>query len=234
MVAPYYRPHVGGVEAYSEELAAELDDAGADVRILTTMLPAGAPVTERAGGVAVRRLPAVDAIPNFPVPAVWRRETLRGVRSAAATRPDAVISHTRFFTTSVVAGVIAKTQRARWLHIEHGSTFVQLDSPVASLVARTYDLSIGRAVLRGADEVVGVSDAAGEFVGELAGRHATVMRRGVRLARIDAIAPHPEIVERAGDLPVVVYVGRTAAWAEPHRPGRRLRLADRRGQRDPA
>lgn len=211
VLAPFYRPHVGGVEAFVADLAAALDDEAPGAVVTTVLvprLPPGAPAREREPHARVVRLPAVQLVANYPVPALWRRSAWRALRAATSPRPAVVVSHTRFFLTSALAGVVARVTGARWLHVEHGSDFVQADTPVVARTAQLVDLTLGRWVLRAADGRLAVSEAARAFVRALAGRDAIVLRRGVRPARLDAIAPSAELRERAGGRPVIAYVGR--------------------------
>ncbi len=209
--SPYYRPHVGGLETYVEELDHALWAAG-DVEAITVFtpdLPAGAPLDEREPeGTRVIRYPALELIPNFPVPKVWTRHWWRALRAAASVQPDAVVGHTRFFVPSAVALLHARCLRVRYVHVEHGSDFVQMDRRWAGAVARIYDETLGRLVLRLADVRIAVSAAAAGFVRDLAGVEAEVVHRGLPLDRLDAASPAAEAAELAAGRPLLVYVGR--------------------------
>lgn len=209
--SPYYAPHVGGVESYVAELHAELltQDAALRITVLAPDLPGGSPAVERlAEGCTLLRYPAVEAIPNFPLPAFHRRDLWRALRAARADAPDVVISHTRFFVSSLVATVWARRRRVPTLHVEHGSEHVQLDSRLHSRIAWAYDRTIGRWVLRRATAIVAVSAAAAEFVRSLSDRSAEVVHRGLSAAVHDGIAPDPDIVVWAAGRPMITYVGR--------------------------
>jgi glycosyltransferase involved in cell wall biosynthesis len=208
--SPFYRPHVGGVETYVEELDQALWAAGAvdGITVLAPDLPAGAPdVEHEPDGTRIVRYPAVEAIPNFPLPCVWRRGWWRALRLAAEPGPDLVVAHTRFFPSTAVALAHARRLRVPYVHVEHGSDYVQMDG-FAEKVARLYDATIGRAVLRAADARIAISAAAAEFVRRLAGVDATVVYRGVPLDRLGAARPAPGAGELAGGRRLIVYVGR--------------------------
>jgi glycosyltransferase involved in cell wall biosynthesis len=209
--APYYRPHVGGVEAYVEELHEALWATG-EVEAITVLapdLPAGAPPRERqADGTLILRYPALEIVPNFPLPKLWTRGWRRARREALATRPDVVVGHTRFFVSAALAHVHARRARARHLHVEHGSDYVQMERRWPSRAARGYDDTLGRLVLRRADARIAVSAAAAGFVRRLAGVEATVVHRGLPSERLAAVRPTAE-AERLGDgRPVIAFVGR--------------------------
>ena len=210
--SPYFPPHVGGLEGYVRDLNAELIRLGL-VRAITVLTPQipheGEPLERLAPNYLVVRHPAYEAIPNFPCPAPFRRGSLQAARAALDPRAyDLVVSHTRFFLSSVAALAFSRAARLPLLHVEHGSDFVHLHSRTHSAVARGYDHTLGRLVLRRADGVVAISRAAAGFVRELAGREAHVVYRGVDHARYEAVQPSPELLARAGGRPVVSFVGR--------------------------
>jgi glycosyltransferase involved in cell wall biosynthesis len=155
------------------------------------------------------RHPAFEVIPNFPCAAPWRRGFLRALRSALKrSEHDVVVCHTRFFLSSLAALAYSRATGLPLIHVEHGSDNVHLGSRAYSTVARLYDLTLGRLVLRHAQVVVGISKAAAGFVRELAGREATVIYRGVDHARYDAARPCPELVTWSSGRPVATFVGR--------------------------
>ena len=211
VMAPYYPPHVGGVERYAWELNEQLaaHPEVERVTVLAPRLPSSSP--EREGGAhAVIRFPAREAVPNYPIPAVWRRR-LWSILRGQARRHDVVVCHTRFFMPSLFALAMARLARKPLVHIEHGSDFVQLGGTPTGLVAAGYDRTLGRLVLRGATAVAAVSSAAAGFVERLAGREAVVVRRGVDPGEIDAIQPSAELRELAGGRLCVTFVGRLLA-----------------------
>jgi glycosyltransferase involved in cell wall biosynthesis len=212
IVSPYFPPHVGGLEGY----VSDLNDAllrYADVEritVLTPMLPpndGGTEVERRGPGYVVLRYPAFELIPNFPVPKLWRREFRHALRSADPAAHHALMSHTRFFVTSALALLWARAARRPLLHVEHGSDYVQLTQGWMRAAARIYDYSLGRLVLRRADAIVAISDAAAAFVHRLAGRDAEVVHRGMWPGQLDVPADG-EVLEQAAGRRVVTFAGR--------------------------
>lgn len=210
--ASYFPPHVGGLEAYVRDLNVELLELGLveEITVLAPRLPADAQERERPGErYAVFRYPAVDVIPNFPCPSAWRPGLWQTARAATAgRRHDLVVSHTRFFLSSAAALAYSRAARLPLLHVEHGSDFVHLSSRAATAVARGYDQTLGRAVLRRAESVVAISAAAADFVERLSGRSATVVHRGLDMERYDRVEPSAELRELSGGRPVISFVGR--------------------------
>ncbi|MFI5003734.1 MAG: glycosyltransferase family 4 protein [Solirubrobacterales bacterium] len=210
--SPYFPPHVGGLEGYVRDLNAELMhlELVEGITVLTPRIPPqGLPFEQLAPGYRVVRYPAFDLIPNFPCPAPWRRGFVRALRAALNRREhDVVVCHTRFFLSSLAALAYSRATGLPLIHVEHGSDYVHLGSRAYSTAARLYDLTLGRLVLRHAQAVVAISQAAARFVQELAGREATVIYRGVDHARYDAVQPCSELTAWSAGRPVATFVGR--------------------------
>lgn len=210
--APYFPPHVGGVEAYVRDLNAELLDQGLvdAITVLAPRIPPESPACELPGpGYLVLRYPAFEAIPNFPAPAPWRRGFASTMRAALRSDDyDVVVCHTRFFLSTLFALGFSRRTRLPLIHVEHGSDHVHLGRRAHETTARVYDLTLGRLALSGASVVVAVSQAAARFVESQTGRSAQVLHRGVDHARYDVVAPCAELLEWAAGGPLVTFVGR--------------------------
>jgi glycosyltransferase involved in cell wall biosynthesis len=208
--SPYFRPHIGGVETYVSDLNKALarDGEVERVTVFAPRVPADALAREQEpGGNIVLRYPAFDLIPNFPVPKLWNPEFWRLLRDAKPADNQVLVSHTRFFLSSVLALACARLVRRPLLHVEHGSDYVQLSHGPLKAAARAYDRLIGRLLLRRADALVAVSHGAATFVLQLAGRDAVVIHRGVWPAQLQT-PPDEHVLERAAGRCVVAYAGR--------------------------
>lgn len=210
--SPFFPPHVGGLEGYVRDLNDELIhlELVESITVLAPRLPpAGLAFEQRAPGYRVVRHPAFELIPNFPCPSLWRPAFWKA--ASAALRPgdhDVVVSHTRFFLSSVAALAYARLTGIPLIHVEHGSDFVHLGSAVHRRAALAYDLTLGRLVLRGAHAVVAISQAAATFVQRLAGREAQVIYRGIDHERYERVQSSVELLALAGGRPVVTFIGR--------------------------
>jgi colanic acid/amylovoran biosynthesis glycosyltransferase len=198
----YYPPHVGGVEAYACAFHEHLLSRNPSdrVTVLTSDLASHAGRSLQFDGrKLVLRYRAIEPITSFALP----RQSLRAIlRRSMIDPPDVVLSHTRFYPASWCAGRIARRFGARWIHIEHGSGPVQSGGGGARRVSNLYDQTLGKQVLRQADQVIAVSMAAQAFVSSLAGRDAVVMRRGI------TPPADPWTPPQDGSRPTVLYVGR--------------------------
>ncbi|MCJ2541062.1 MAG: glycosyltransferase, partial [Candidatus Thermoplasmatota archaeon] len=59
MVAPYYAPHIGGVESHVHDMAKYMVDQGDHVTVLTSRYDKHLPRLERREGIIVRRIPTM-------------------------------------------------------------------------------------------------------------------------------------------------------------------------------
>jgi glycosyltransferase involved in cell wall biosynthesis len=208
VLAPYYPPHLGGVERFAWELNAHLTTRPevAQVTVLTPQIPGSG--SEREGDThAVVRFPAMEVVSNYPLPAFWSPRLWRLVRTEIR-RHDVFVCHTRFFLTSLLALALAGLKRRPLIHVEHGADFVQLPGSLTGAAASAYDRTVGRLVLRRASAVLAVSDAAAAFVRLLSGREAEVIRRGVEPDEVDAVQPSAELRGVLDGRPAVTFVGR--------------------------
>lgn len=170
-----YPPRVGGVEAHVHSLATALLAAGHDVLVVTLGEPFGGRTEDGIRVLRLRERLRVGDVLGFPPVGSTRRIT----RLLRDERIDVVSVHTRFFPMSRVGVAAAMRAGVPVIHTEHGSGHVVSQSAVISLASRFVDLTVGRWVLRRADEVVGVSENVVAFVKRLSGRDARVFYNAI-------------------------------------------------------
>jgi len=91
VVAPYYPPHVGGLERYVHEVTRRISDAGAWRVVVLTTGGSNVCTIEKEDGVTVRRVPIDFTLSRTP----WSFRWIGMVRSALREiRPDLVHIHT--------------------------------------------------------------------------------------------------------------------------------------------
>lgn len=191
-----YPPHVGGLEFHVQHLASELSARGHHVTVVSLD---DVPGKRRDGDVSVkvhRGFFDIGDVISFPAP----REPYRLKKMLVRHQVDVVSTHTRFFPMSAIGLRAAHSAGVPVLHTEHGSGFVVSDSRTIAWGSRAVDLTAGRHVLRGADKVLAISDAAAKFVYRLARVEADVFPNAV----MPAMFRSPEI-DRPEHL---VFVGR--------------------------
>ena len=213
LFSPYYPPHIGGLESHADEFNKHLSQRGASIIVFTPRLPESAPEREILhDNVQIIRFPAFELIRNYPVPKLWSPKFWHLWRELFHLNADIVISRTRFFLTSLMALVYAKARKKKWVHIEHGSDFVQLSSAFKTFFAKLYDHSFGRLIFRCSDKNVSISKAVRRFVGRFDKRTSPVIYRGLETRTIDAIAPDTDIRARYPGKVILTFVGRLYKW----------------------
>src|SRR5580704_16312467 len=97
IVTPFYPPHVGGVERYTQGFANAASQLGVTVNVVTTDSVRRPSETTDGGPIRILRLPAR----NLPVMGSHYPIALTGWKIAARfLECDVVMAHTRFFMTT--------------------------------------------------------------------------------------------------------------------------------------
>jgi glycosyltransferase involved in cell wall biosynthesis len=206
---PYYPPHIGGLESHADEFNKHMTKSGTTITVFTPRLPKEAPSREtKHGQVTIIRFPAFEIIANYPLPKFWHPVFWKQFSALFRQEYDIVISRTRFFFTSLLALLYAKLKRKPWIHIEHGSDYVQLNNTIFKTKARLYDITFGRLVLMLANDVIANSKASADFVRRLAPKaKPTVIYRGVSQEQIESTPPATTLRQQYPGT-IITYVGR--------------------------
>ena len=167
--SPYYPPHIGGLESHADEFNKYLSQRGVDITVFTPRLPKDAPESEtRYENVKIIRFPAFEIISNYPLPKFWSFKFWKLFLGLFKEKYDIAISRTRFFNTSLLALIYAKIKRVKWIHIEHGSDFVKSGGKFSTAIARIYDYTFGKLILKLSDKNIANSKSSAEFCQKLA------------------------------------------------------------------
>jgi glycosyltransferase involved in cell wall biosynthesis len=148
---------------------------------------------ETIDGIKVLRFPAVEPLPGrMAVPFALNALEKIG-------RPDVIVTHTRFYPLSLAGGVIAKSKKIPWLHIEHGTAQVQYSNPLVNIGAKTFDATAGRWIMRNSI-IAGVSKASCAFAKKLGAKSCLVLYNGVDTKFFSGSKSHKGVQ--------IAYVGR--------------------------
>lgn len=178
-----FPPRLGGVENHVAELSKNLVSLGHQVLVVTLEATSRDEKWSGVRVIALREHVRISGILGFPGWGTRRRLTAL-LRSENV---DVVSTHTRFFPMSWVGLRAAKCAQIPVVHTEHGSGHVVSASPLISAASRIVDYTVGRAVMRQADEVLGVSEAVTAFVKNLSGRSSRVFYNAI--PDLPAVAP---------------------------------------------
>jgi glycosyltransferase involved in cell wall biosynthesis len=210
---PYYPPHIGGLESHADEFNKHLSKKNFQITIFTPHIPQNSPEKEILHNkVEVVRFPAFEIIPNYPLPKFWNLKFWKLFSNLFKNSFDLVISRTRFFNTSLIALIYSKTKGVKWIHIEHGSDFVQLSSKLNSLIAKFYDHTFGRIVFKYSDLNISISKAVQNFVYKFDKRISPVIYRGLEIEKIEKIKPDLKLKNKYKDKIIISFVGRLYKW----------------------
>lgn len=206
VLAPYYPPHIGGLESHAHEFNIQASHRGYEVMVWTSRLPKNALEIQEIDSIKIVRYPTIELLGGFPIPALWSPSFWKQYREISNQNYTLIVSRTRFFVSSFLALLYAKKRNIPLLHIEHGSDYVHLAHRLATSLAYLYDQIIGRVVLQASDMVVANSHASAQFVTRLTGNavHPAVIYRGVNEQIIKSAVVH----QHASDTVVICYTGR--------------------------
>lgn len=210
---PYYPPHTGGLETHSDEFNKHLAYNGTDVVVFTPNIPVSEKFEEyKYNRVKIIRFPAFEIIPNYPVPKFWNLRFWKSYIALFHSDFDVVISRTRFFFSSLLALIYAKCTKTYWIHIEHGSDFVKLSSPLKSAIAKAYDHTFGRIIFHFSNINISISRAVQCFVAKFDKRLSPIIYRGVDFDSFDTIRPDDAIKQKYGGKIIIATAARLYKW----------------------
>lgn len=168
----YFLPHKGGVENYVYQTARRLVKKGHKVWVITSRL-SGMKQKETIDGIKVRRMPAVDVLPDRLPVQIPRMNAI----AEEIGKIDVIITHTRFYPLSLAGGTYAHLKGIPWLHVEHG-TAQPYKNLIFELGSRVVDATAGKWILRHA-KVAGVSNASCNFAKKLGAGKCEILYNGV-------------------------------------------------------
>ncbi len=174
---PYFPPHKWGLETHAQErwFWREKKWYGDVINVVFDLwyFPSPPKKGERGGSDNLILIPAVEIIPTFPIPKFRKKEfrkilsELKNVISSDITCEKSkwiVVTRTRFFTSSFLWWIFAKRNKAKRVHIEHGSDYVKLSSKFKNKVAYLYDKTLSKRIFKKANILVWVSNACKDFI----------------------------------------------------------------------
>ena len=208
--SPYYPPHIGGLESHADEFNKYLSQNGADITVFTPRLPKQAVEDEiRYNKVRVIRFPAFEIISNYPLPKFWNLRFWQLFFDLFKEKFDITISRTRFFNTSLLALFYAKIKKDKWIHIEHGSDFVKSGGKFSVLIAKFYDYTFGKLILKSATRVIANSKASAKFCKKIAPKiNCEIIYRGVETEKIESANHDFELKNKHKDEVIIAFIGR--------------------------
>lgn len=182
IVSALFLPHMGGVENFTANLAAELAREGNRVIVVTSRATPEAPAKERrADGVEVWRLPAhmlLDGrLPLTRKNAEWRRM----LAELAGEGIDRMLVNTRFYQLSLAAAQFAAEQGIPCVVLDHGSSYLGFGDARVDWAVRAYERMMTERIKLTRAAYCGISERSVEWL-----RHWGIEAKGVIHNAIDA------------------------------------------------
>lgn len=214
-----FLPHVGGLETHVDEFAKYLSkDRKYDITIFAPKIVGGKTIEKIHTNVKVIRYPAFDLVPNFPFPKFWLPKFWKLLIGAYKRDYDLVMTRTRFFSNSFLGLIFAKFRisRIKLIHVEHGSSFVHLESKLKTNFAYVFDMIFGKMIFVFADRTIVISDAVNKFVRHNFVKSSKVdlplIRRGVDFEIYDGIGIDRKLKSQFKGKVIMSFVGRLFKW----------------------
>ncbi len=210
---PYYPPHTGGLESHAEEFNKHLANEDFVITVFSPQLPKNTPEKQIDNKyLTIIRYPAWEIVPNYPLPKFWSLKFWKLFCALYKQNFDITISRTRFFFSSFMALIFAKTKRIKFIHIEHGSDFVQLSSKFKNFLAKLYDYGFGQLIFKFSDINISISKAVQEFIYKFDKQPSPIIYRGLNIKEIDNINTDTTIQQKYPDKIIIAFVGRLYKW----------------------
>lgn len=178
-----YLPSMGGVERFTDSLAAELAAEGHSVIVVTNNTHGLSDSEVLDNGVEVIRLPCKNLINGrYPVPI--KNPRYRGLMADLESRQvDGVLVNTRFYLHSLIGVRFAESKGLRAVVLDHGSAYLTLGSRPLDWAIGRYEDGITAWLKRRDVDFYGISKKSVEWL-----RHFGIRAKGVISNAIDAEA----------------------------------------------
>lgn len=187
-----FLPSMGGVERFTDSLAAELVAEGHSVVIVTNNTH-GMPDKETlTSGAAVLRLPCVSLLNGrYPVP-IRNGRYRELMKHLASIRFDGVLVNTRFYIHSLIGVELAEKQGLRAIVLDHGSAYLTLESKPVDWLIERYEDTITAYLKNRRVDFYGISAKSVEWL-----EHFGIKAKGIISNSIDAAAYRAQASNRS-------------------------------------
>ncbi len=158
-------------------------------------------------------VPSIEIINNFPIYKFWSKKyrlIKKYIHGKIWNKKEnyRIVTHTRFFLTSLIGWLFARKNAIAWCHIEHGSDYVKLSSWWKTKVAYIYDRIFGKWIFKKANSVLAISEACKNFIQKnFTNREVKVFYRGLDF--------HFKEQKKQGEIKIV-FIGRLVSlkWVD--------------------
>lgn len=176
-----YLPNLGGVERFTDSIAAELARQGHEVVIVTNDTHDLGARGTLVSGAEVVRLPCRNLLNGrYPVPIC--NSSFKASMSVLRQKEfDGVLVNTRFYIHSLLGVKFAQSQGVRAVVLDHGSAYLTLGNPVIDWIIARYEDVITTCLKSMPLDFYGISQKSVEWL-----THFGIRAKGVIGNSIDA------------------------------------------------
>ena len=158
---PFY-PRKSGLGNYVLTLSNRLANKGHEITILCYDTENTKKYFEKLGKLNVLRIKTKKILDSYHL--ANKKHLKKILKKLDKEDFDTIITNTRFFESSIIGMNYSKRRKINWIHIEHGTSFVQTNNPIIWLGSRLFDLTLGRKILNNAKTIVAISRSVKDFV----------------------------------------------------------------------
>lgn len=168
-----YKPSIGGVENYTEQMAEALAKLGNSVTIVTHRID-DSPTYVDDKYASIIRLPSI-ALLNGRLPIPKKNREFSQLISTIKDSPcDAILINTRFYPLSLIGADIARARGIAPIVLEHGSAHLTLGNKIADTLINLYEHAITSLLKQRKPIFYGVSSASCRWL-----KHFHIEAKGV-------------------------------------------------------
>ncbi|ODS37783.1 MAG: hypothetical protein A7316_01520 [Candidatus Altiarchaeales archaeon WOR_SM1_86-2] len=214
IVPGFYLPHIGGLETHVDEFSKYLSKRGYKITIFAPNIPKSKEYEVKYNDVKIVRYPAFIFVPRNPFPKFWSIMFWKQLKKAINSNPDVVMTRTRFYFSTLLTFVFAKIFRKKFIHVEHGSDFLNTGTKFFDFLSKIYDLTVAKfLIINFSDKVVAVSNVSKRFLKEKLkiNKEIPVIKRGVDFEKYGDIDSE-NLIKKYGDKIFACYFGRLRYW----------------------
>ena len=201
---PYFSPHIWGVEKVWEEISWKWTHWKSLI-ISGNICQQWNVYKKNIDNGVVYFFPCIEIVDNFILPRLWTSkfwkvwgELKKEVWEDAENYR--VLTHTRFFLSSLMWGIFARRNDIRWIHLEHGSGYVKSWKKFIDMISYLFDRTIGKWIISKANTVLSISQSSKNFIEkEFKREWVQVFYRGIEI---------PKIQKEKTEEITFVYIGR--------------------------
>ena len=135
--------------------------------------------------------PSIEIINNFPVYKFWDKKyklIKKYLKDKIWKNKNnfRIITHTRFFLTSLFWWIFARKNSIKWIHLEHWSDYVKLSSKLKTSLSVIYDKIFWKWIFKKAYKVLAISEACKSFINrEFIDREVEIFYRWIELKELN-------------------------------------------------